>query len=261
MTNALHTDDPKDNAMLSDKRPDLSRPLRWPVLVVALAAVTLTACNRRLETTASFSQDYRQNHPIQLQRAPETLDIFIGRRGAGLDARQTEDVQTFASAYMKRGEGPLIAYLPSGGHPGEVNRALAAIRKSLGQGGAAGRLQIAHYHPDDPGQAAVIRLSFAALKAVTPNRCGASSQNDEMGPSGRYNRENSITFNFGCAYQQNLAAQIDDPRDLVRPRREDEIDTLRRAGAIERLRDGEAPSGSNDLRPDGRGIDKTVGPQ
>jgi pilus assembly protein CpaD len=261
MTRSPLSADPKDIPMHTKSSTDHAGHLRWPVLVAALAALTLTACNRRLETTASFSQDYRQNHPIQLQRAPETLDIFIGRRAGGLDARQTEDVQTFASMYMKKGEGPLIAYLPSGANPHEVNKALADIRRHLGRGGAAGRLQIAHFHPDDPSQAAVIRLSYATLKAVTPHRCSAASENDGMGPASRYNRENSITFNFGCAYQQHLAAQIDDPRDLVRPRREDEIDTLRRAGAIERMREGEAPSGANDLRPDGRGIDKTVGPQ
>jgi pilus assembly protein CpaD len=252
---------PEDAAMISARTKVRGWSARRSAACIALATLALAACDRRLETTASFSQDYRQNHAIQLQRAPETLDVFIGRRAGGLDARQSEEVQEFAALYMKKGEGPLVAYLPAGGNPHEVNKALADIRRDLGRGGAAGRLQIATYHPDDPGRSMVIRLSFAALKAVTPHRCGNSSVHDAQGPASRYNRENSITFNFGCSYQQNLAAQIDDPRDLIRPRREDAVDTLKRASAIERLREGESASGANDLRPDGRGIDKTVGPQ
>jgi pilus assembly protein CpaD len=245
--------------------PDpLRRATRRPFALIALAvgaSALLAGCDKRLETTASFSQDYRQNHPIQLQRAQETLDIFIGRRTAGLDRRQADDVQNFAAGYMARGEGPLVAYLPAGANGHEVNKALGEIRRELGRGGAAGRLQIAHYQPADAHLSSTIRLAYATLKAQTPHPCARSGAEDIYGPAGRYSRENSIVFNFGCSYQQNLAAQIDDPRDLVRPRRETEIDTLKRSGAIERLREGETPAGSNDLRPEGRVIDKNVGPQ
>jgi pilus assembly protein CpaD len=250
----------REIAMTALPAPARRRAL-LPLAIAVGAAALLAGCDKRLETTASFSQDYRQNHPIQLQRSQETLDIFIGRRAAGLDRRQADDVQGFAAGYMNRGEGPLIAYLPSGGNGHEVNKALADIRKELGNGGAAGRLQIAHYVPAKPELAMTIRLAYATLKAQTPHPCARSGAEDIYGPAGRYNRENSIVFNFGCTYQQNLAAQIDDPRDLVRPRRETEIDTLKRAGAIERLREGEAVSGANELRPDGRVIDKNVGPQ
>jgi pilus assembly protein CpaD len=251
----------KDSPMRAPSSSFLpSRRLRVVVPLMAITAM-LAACQKRLDTTATFSQDYRQNHAIQLQRGQETLDIFVGRRGPGLDERQSADVRGFAARYMERGEGPLIAYLPSGRNGGDVSKGLNDIRRALSSGGAAGRLQISHYHPQDPDQASVIRLTFAALKAQTPHPCSAAGVDSAVGPANRFNRENSITFNFGCSYQQNLAAQIDDPRDLVRPRRESDIDTQKRAAAIERLREGSSAGGENNLLPAGRGIDKSVGPQ
>jgi pilus assembly protein CpaD len=45
--------------------------------------------------------------------------------------------------------------------------------------------------------------------------------------------ENRHYADFGCSYQNNLAAQIDNPADLLGPRRQTEIDAENRAVAIE----------------------------
>ncbi|MGL4441848.1 MAG: CpaD family pilus assembly lipoprotein, partial [Bosea sp. (in: a-proteobacteria)] len=66
---------------------------------------------------------------------------------------------------------------------------------------------------------------------------------------------NSSPYNFGCSYQKNLAAQIADPRDLVRARQEGPIDVERRTGGIERIRDGEA----QELKPGGKSLKTLVG--
>jgi pilus assembly protein CpaD len=52
---------------------------------------------------------------------------------------------------------------------------------------------------------------------------------------------NKPYWNFGCAYQTALAAQIADPRDLVAPQAETPADTAMRVRAIENLRKGEDP--------------------
>ena len=51
--------------------------------------------------------------------------------------------------------------------------------------------------------------------------------------------ENKNYFNFGCASQQNLAAQIADPRDLLSPRGVDSIDAGRRTTVLDNYRRGE----------------------
>jgi pilus assembly protein CpaD len=224
-----------------------SRTSAFAAGLAAAASLFVAACDRDI-VTSSVPEDYRQRHPILLTRGNETLDIFTGRIAGALDHRQAEDVRGFARLYMQQGEGPLVAYLPAGGNPREVNAALAAIRSALGGGGAAGRLHIAQYHPE-PGQAAPIRLAFARLVAKTPEAC--SYEDHEINPTDwRVNNRNAPPRNFGCSYQQNLAAQIADPRDLARPRQEGPIDVERRTSGIERIRENDA----QELKPGGKSL-------
>jgi pilus assembly protein CpaD len=221
----------------------VQRPLH---LISALALVLgLTACAGRGDITSSIASDYRERHPIHLVKANETMDIFVGHQSGGLGLRQQEDVKHFARAYMEHGQGPLIAYLPTGGNNSGVSAGLNSIRQSLAGGGAGGRLQIAHYHPTEPG-AAPIKLVYAKLQAQTPSKCGYES--DEVVQT-RFsaNAQNVPAHNFGCTYQRNLAAQIADPRDLVRPRQEGQVDVNKRLAGIERLR----ASTNNELKPGG----------
>jgi pilus assembly protein CpaD len=215
------------------------------------ATMLLAGCMGSHDATSSIPSDYRQRHPIVLTSANETLDVFVGSVG-GLDHRQKEDVRSFARDYMANGQGPLIAYLPADSQTAGTNAGLNGIRQTLAGGGASGRLQIAHYHAGD-GKAAPIRLAFAKLKATTPSPCGY--EHDEIAPS-RFsaNISNRQANNFGCSYQRNLAAQIADPRDLVRPRQEGPIDVDKRLAGIERTRETD----QSRLEPGGTSIKKLV---
>ena len=87
-------------------------------------------------------------------------------------------------------------------------------------GGVPSRgITLHHYHPDDPRMLPTIRLSYPKISAVA-GPCGLWPE--DLGPSilnNGYN-ENRQYYNFGCAYQRNMAAMIDNPADLVQPRRE-----------------------------------------
>lgn len=50
--------------------------------------------------------------------------------------------------------------------------------------------------------------------------------------------ENKQYYNFGCAYQRNLAAMVDNPSDLEQPRPETPSYTIRRNAAFEKYRKG-----------------------
>lgn len=54
-----------------------------------------------------------------------------------------------------------------------------------------------------------------------------------------YSPDNTMSPNFGCAYQRNLAAMIADPRDLLGPRAESMGDAERRATVLGKYRRGE----------------------
>jgi pilus assembly protein CpaD len=215
------------------------------LLALTICTGALAACDRHI-TTSSIPEDYRQRHQIGLVRADETMEIFIGRKA--LDRRQAEDVRAFARDYMQSGEGPLVAYLPVGANGSDVNAGLASIRSSLANGGAAGRLHIAHYHPEVPG-VAPIKLSFAKLKAATQSHC-SHAEADIVPTRFRDSNANASPYNLGCSYQKNLAAQVADPRDLVRPRQEGPIDVERRTTGIERIRENEA----QELKPGGKSL-------
>src|SRR3974390_1520142 len=68
----------------------------------------------------------------------------------------------------------------------------------------------------------------------------------DLGPSydpGLTYLENRPYWNFGWRSQRNLAAMVDNPVDLVQPRRETPAYAPRRSVAIDKYRKGESPSG------------------
>jgi type IV pilus biogenesis protein CpaD/CtpE len=50
--------------------------------------------------------------------------------------------------------------------------------------------------------------------------------------------ENKSYYNFGCAYQRNMAAMVDNPSELMQPRAETPPYTPRRSEAFEKYRKG-----------------------
>jgi pilus assembly protein CpaD len=229
--------------------PRKHNPAPRSLILAVLGAALLSACAQRHEVTGSVPSDFRDRHPIILDRASATLDLFAS--GPVLDRRQTEDVRGFVRDYRENGEGPIIAYLPTG--PGATgSRGLDGVRRALAASGLAGRLQIAHYHPA-PGSGGPIRLSFTKLQAKVESACGY--EGEEIIPT-RWGAStvNRSAHNFGCAHQRNIAAQIADPRDLVRPREPGPVDGTRRLNSIERLRDQD----SSPIEPAGKNIETLV---
>jgi pilus assembly protein CpaD len=51
--------------------------------------------------------------------------------------------------------------------------------------------------------------------------------------------ENKQYWNFGCSAQHNLAAMVDNPADLVQPRSETPVYTMRRTQVVEKYREGQ----------------------
>ena len=84
---------------------------------------------------------------------------------------------------------------------------------------------------------ATIRLSYPRIKAVA-GPCGVWP--DDLGPSikNRSYYDNKQYYNFGCAYQRNMAAMIDNPSDLEQPRPETPPYTARRSEALREVSQG-----------------------
>lgn len=216
--------------------------------MIALSSLALAACaqDRVVQTGSIYPYDYRDRHPIVLSEKPQHLDIFV--RGAELDQRQKDDIQSFAALYLAEGRGRMTAQIPSG--IGGADRTFAAVRAVLAEAGIPGNaVSRSHYEPRERGLAAPIRLTMHKMKATVDSRCGLWPQDLGVSDPG-FNMRNEPYWNHGCATQSNMAAQIADPVDLVRGRSAGDIDTARRTAAVRSLREGKDPSTT--YRQDGR---------
>jgi pilus assembly protein CpaD len=204
-------------------------------------AVVLGACTHTddVATTASVPDDYRLRHPIAIQEADRSVVIFIGHARGGLSGPQRADVMGLAQLWLQEGTGAITADVPVG--TSNARAAADSIHEIQALLAAAGvpphGLVIRNYHPDDPRQLATIRLNYPKISAVA-GPCGLWPE--DLGPSikdkGYF--ENKPYYNFGCAYQRNMAAMIDNPSDLVQPRTETPAYTMRRTEGFEKYRKG-----------------------
>jgi len=205
------------------------------------AAVALSACTHtdQVATTASVPDDYRLRHPIAIQEAERSVVIFVGRARGGLSAEQRADVMGLAQTWLHEGTGAIIADVPNGTpNARPAADAFREVQALLSAAGVPPRgITVRHYHPEDPRQLATIRLNYSKISAVA-GPCGLWPE--DLGPSIKDKSyfENKSYYNFGCAYQRNMAAMIDNPADLVQPRSETPAYTTRRTEGFEKYRQG-----------------------
>jgi pilus assembly protein CpaD len=221
---------------------DLGHPGRACRMAGALigVAVMLGACmHTEQETMASIPTDYRLRHPIAVEEANQSIVVFVGRGRGGLTAEQRTDVMGLAQSWMHDGTGAINVDVPV-----DTPNARAAadmfreIRATMAAAGVPPRgLVMRRYRPEDPRHMAAIRLSYPKMKAEA-GPCGLWPF--DLGPSIKdpdYN-ENRQYYNFGCAYQRNMAAMVENPSDLVQPRPETPPYTIRRSEGFEKYRKG-----------------------
>jgi pilus assembly protein CpaD len=222
------------------------RVARAPIrCVLGILALPMVACSGpdRIVTGSVVPDDYRQRHPIVLAELPNTLDVFVsGSNGGGnVDSRTYGQIRSFATRYRTDGRGQISLLFPRGTpNDAAIRSALPSIRRALVEGGARGSVSLASYRVTDSALAAPVRLTFVGLKATVGSQCG-QWPSDLASGSSMQGWENRQWWNFGCATQSTLAAQIDDPRDLVAPRAEAPSDVALRTRAIGSLRQGKDP--------------------
>jgi pilus assembly protein CpaD len=213
---------------------------RSPRIALMLAGgLVFGACAPdRIISTNSIPDDYRARHPIAIQQAPISTDIFLA--GGKFDEAARLRVRGFAQDYVRAGTGPVVIQTPRGHLSGaEAQAAVNGVRQELARAGARGFVSVSHYDPADPTLASPIRLSFVGMRASVTTRCGEWPR--DLGGGGM-GFNNTSYWNFGCAHQQALAAQVADPRDLATPRGETPVDTAMRSRAISKVRAGEDPT-------------------
>jgi pilus assembly protein CpaD len=218
------------DATMSDKKSTRMKP------VLALLAIAMLAgCADRSGTVGSIPDDYRTNHPIVISEKEQVADIPVGHADVRLSITQRSIVQNMLANYHANGSGVIHILLPSGT---ENERAATRVRDdivaTLRRSGVKPFNISSERYQADPDESAPIRLSYSAMTAST-------------GPCGKWPKDildtadNRHYANFGCASQNNLAAQIANPADLLGPRAVTSIDAERRGVVIDAYRKAAAP--------------------
>jgi pilus assembly protein CpaD len=222
-------------------KTSIERARGGAVLSLSLGAVALslagcmTGVNYASDNALAYN-DYHERHPIVLGQGVTTLDLFPN--GGKLDELSADKIKAFAGRYHQFGASEITILTPAG--DGVSAQAVPEIRRQLFADGLRGYVRVGSYPVRDRHMAAPVRLMFSGLKARVAGRCGQWPADLASGSSIE-GWKNEPYANFGCATQADLAAQIDDPRDLVQARGETAPDEEMRLRAIQQVRKGTDP--------------------
>jgi len=202
-------------------------------LVFAVAALGLASC----AMSAKGPEDAAEvglRYPITVAPEMRTLRLPYGGPGAGLDQNMHGQLEAFVRDYLDHGNGVLTLSAP----PGREAASREFADDVVAMGVARSRILVGVDDMPQPG--AEIRLSYVRYVAQT-KPCGDWSEN--LGTT----FANDPSPNFGCAVQQNVAAMVADPRDLVAPSAMAPEDAQRALTVLDKYRKGEAtPSAKTD---------------
>ena len=184
-------------------------------IALSLAVVGLAGCRDRENEGLLMGwtiPDPSQRHPIVVTQAPVFLDIETPRGSDGLSPSQEGMVRDFLATYKSQGEGELMISAPSGSR-NEVAamRTLSGVREVASSFGIPDHYIALQPYPASGYRSAPVKVSLVSYEAKPP-KCVLRAETLSEDP------RNENYHNFGCAQQQNIAAMVANPRDLIQPR-------------------------------------------
>ena len=199
-----------------------------PAVAIALAALLSGCANRDSITVGSVPDDYRTNHPIMIAEKNQKVDIPVGAGDRGMTGYQRDTLLGFLDGYDRSAAPALTIAIPLG----SANEAAALVagrdfaRVAAASGINRKRIVMTSYQSASAEASAPGRVSFVAVRAQT-DKCGRWPE-DLLQTS-----DNRHYADFGCSYQNNLAAQMANPSDLLGPRKMTDIDAENRGKVID----------------------------
>jgi pilus assembly protein CpaD len=203
------------------------------VASAVLAAALLSGCaklGRDHIEVGAIPDDYRTRHPVVIAESQKQLAVPVGASAREMSFAEKEVVRGFLSGYDSNGGGAITILVPQGrgnqGAAGHAANQVLAIGHEMGFGG---RTMISGYSAPHGHNAPPVLVTYSAVTA-------------SAGPCGKWDAdilpdsENKQYGNFGCAMQNNLAAQVANPMDLLHPRRTGPIDAADRDKVIDDYR-------------------------
>jgi pilus assembly protein CpaD len=209
--------------------PTAKNILRAASLLAVLAA---GSCAAPFNDNTGLYDDPVVNHPIQVAPSYHTLKLAFSAPDAGLMPDDAQHFDAFVADFMQHGNGAISISAPAGR---DASIAIAYFGERLANAGVP-RDRILVGTRDVVGGDGKVELGYIGYQTATAP-CGDWSKN--LG----YTADNRVSANFGCAVQQNIAAQVADPRDLVAPQPLGPGDAARRAIVYDNYKNGK-PTGA-----------------
>jgi len=224
------------------------------IIIASLMLSALAGCKTHREHVVGYQvTNPSHGHPIAVSKKPVYLDLEVPRGSNGLTQDQLDNVRGFLSQYRQEGSGKLVISAPSGS-PNEVAafKALKSVRGLIKADGIAyGAVDMTPYYQEEDPQPP-LKISYVRYVAQGPE-CGDWS--DNLGDDDR----NGYYKNFGCAQQHNLAAMIENPRDLIEPRGASPRMSERRQAGWEKWVKGESPISKRDSKEESAKVSENSG--
>jgi pilus assembly protein CpaD len=205
----------------------------------ALAALGLFAagCSSPMVNGQVDVAQGTKKFPISVEPQMASIGVRIDPGLRRLDPAESVRVQNFADQWKEKGQGVITVSAPQGSPNQRAGE--AAMHQTvtlLTKAGVPSHMisRTAYPASEMPGEPPVT-LSFLSLTAVSAD-CASLGWPDNLG----FSPTNVPWENFGCATQNNFAAMVSNPRDLVEPRAMGDADAMRRLKVIETYRKGEA---------------------
>ncbi|TGQ44588.1 CpaD family pilus assembly protein [Mesorhizobium sp. M00.F.Ca.ET.216.01.1.1] len=200
------------------------------ILAIAVAASLAGCANLKRDsiTVGAIPDDYRTTHPIVIAEKNEKIDLPVGAGDRGMTRSQRATLLGFLDGYDKSAAPVLTIAIPVGS-ANEIAAAAAGrdfARLAVASGISRNRIAMTSYQSAFPEASAPVRVAYISVKAQT-DKCGRWPE-DLLETS-----ENKHYADFGCSYQNNLAAQMANPADLIGPRKPSDIDAENRGAVID----------------------------
>jgi pilus assembly protein CpaD len=197
---------------------------------LCLASVLMAgSCAAPTNDANGMMEDGAVNHPITVEPSYQSLKLSYSPAESGISPADQARFDSFVADYQEHGNGSIAVSAPAGSMSPAM---IAFFAQRINDAGVAKDHILVATH-DAPDGDLRVEINYVSYQAHT-DKCGDWSQDLAN------TEDNDTPKNFGCAVQQNIAAQIADPRDLLAPRpmqdasavRRDTVTTLYEQGKI-----------------------------
>lgn len=203
--------------------------LTGPLLLVAACSAGPNGLEQSISPQAA--------HPVVIKKVDSTLSLDVPAGAYKMPAGDADRISQFAYGYQVRGHGAVVVKTPSGS--ANAGAARAAARQIVAKLGESGVLQkdvrLVSYQAEAGSNAPVV-LSHDQFQANSSS-CENAWSNDLT-----RDHTNVMSSGYGCATQNNIAALVSDPYDLVRMRSVGPADARRRDTVLDKYQKGEVSS-------------------